>query len=730
MSHPRLPAKSRLPVLGLLALLGFGLGFGCARSQLEKWPPRQDQRRDDKLQIEGDLCTREPESLVFPLRVLFIVDGSESMRITDPVDPVTLQTGRERAVETTWQDLLAQGVEGVRIGVMRFSAQAQSRTPVDYDGDTVPDSFFTVDPLQLTAATAALQVTDRTTNYLNALSEAYFELRTEMLQGDLESLPLSKYVVIFISDGIPDIDDQESRENSSENILESVLQLRSLANLFHVGNFSFHTAYLSAGQGPALDQPAQQLLRQMADVGGGSYRSFPNGEEINFLHIDLSIIRRVFTLRTLAVINEMALLDQHQAPDRDLPRYDSPAYVDLDGSETMDCGEPLVDTDGDGLADHIELRIGSDPFLADTDDDGLSDRVEWDFRMSGYDPLDSRDAKCFVPEACRDCGPDGVCPASPGYPGPDAGEVAWSCGQDGLCPADPGYPGADAGEFAGSCGVDGLCPPDQGYSGPDPGEGDGFCDCLRDIDRDGACDCLADPNSDCMDAAGHDCLDVDLDGWCDCPDLDLDGFCDWEDSDGDRLRDCEEIFFGSSSNGTDSDADGLPDTLEVRFRTSPVEDDASGDLDFDLTPNGTEVMSATDPLCDDSAFRSNAAYRYRIEKRGLVGASTCYDFQVSNITLVPTLQNPAAEIPGNGWNRVLIYAGEVAFDDPKTFATYRVACVEASYIADGDYKNPPSGRMTVGGQDPVDGPLVDPDAWKGKFVDVREFDPRLHCLRP
>jgi len=652
--------------LGIFLLL-VAVGLSCARSTLEKWPPRQDQRRDDKLELEGKICTQEPESLVFPLRVLFIVDASESMQITDPVDPVSLLTARERAVTETWQGLLAGGAAGARVGVMRFSAQAQSRTPVDYDADTVPDSYFTVDPLQLEAATAGLQVTDRTTNYLNALSEAYYELRTEMLQAELESLPLSKYVVIFLSDGLPDVDDQESRQNSSENILESVLQLQDLAKLFHVGDFSFHTAYLSAGQGPAVDQPAQELLRQMAEVGGGSYRSFPNGESLNFLHIDLSIIRRVFTLRTLAVINEMALMDQHQAPSRVFDRIDGPAFIDLNGDGAMSCGEPLVDTDADGLSDSMELRIGSDPIVSDSDDDGLSDRVEWDFKESGYDPLDPADAKCFVPERCTDCG------------------------------------------------LDGLCAGDAGYLAPDPGEGDGVCECLRDRDRDGVCDCVADPEVDCMDAAGHDCLDPDADSWCNCPDLDGDGRCDWKDRDGDRLGDCEEIFFGSSNNGTDSDADGLPDTLEVRFRTSPVKADALDDLDFDLTPNGVELLSATDPLCDDSEFRAAAAYRYRVERLGLEGASSCYDCNVSNITLAPTLQNPLNQRPGNGWNRILVYAGEVAFDDPATFANYRVACVEASYQLKGDYKNPPSGRMHL---EPSD------------FHDVRSFDPDRDCLTP
>lgn len=707
----------RLGGVGLLALVA--LIGSCTRSGLESLPPKGDRLRDDKLEIDGSLCTQEPESLVFPLRVLFIVDASQSMEVTDPADPVTLETRRERAVRETWQDLLNQGVAGVRIGVIRFSAQAQSRTPV-LDANGIPTTYFTTDQTQLLAAGQAISITDRTTNYLNALAEAYFELRTEYLRSDLESLPLSKYVVIFLSDGLPDVDDQEARQNTTENILESVLQLRSLADLFKVGDFSFHTGYLSAGQGPAVDLPAQELLQQMAAVGGGSYRSFPSGEELNFLHIDLSIIRRVFTLRTLAVLNLNSLMDLSQAPSRPIDALDGLAFVDLDGDGVMSCGEPLVDSDGDGLADHIELRIGSDPFVADTDDDGLSDRVEWDFRYAGNDPLDPSDSTCFVPERCIDCGIDRICPGDVGYPGPDALE------------------------------------------------GDGFCDCLRDTDSDGVCNCVGDPDRDCMDAAGHDCLDTDADGWCDCPDLDGDFRCDWPDSDGDFLRDCEEIFFGTSQNGTDSDADGIPDTLEVRFRTSPIKKDDFDDLDFDLTTNGVELRAGTDALCDDSAFRSFSAYRYTIDELGLVGSSTCYDFDVSNITLVPTLKNlHGCEVdaqcgpgntctalstprddgaigacsdyfcttdadcqggipcrtadsvcdayPGNGWNRIIIFAGEVAFDDPSTFAQYRIACIEASYNAEGNFKNPPSGKMTVTEED---------------FYDVRAFDPEQHCRRP
>src|SRR5690606_39581960 len=65
----------------------------------------------------------------------------------------------------------------------------------------------------LDAATTSLGVTDRTTNYLNAIGEAYFEIRTELIQAEQESLPLSKYVVIFLSDGEPDTDSSDAREN-------------------------------------------------------------------------------------------------------------------------------------------------------------------------------------------------------------------------------------------------------------------------------------------------------------------------------------------------------------------------------------------------------------------------------------------------------------------------------------------------------------------------------------
>lgn len=687
-----------LAVLVTVALLLAVLSGSCTDVKLERIPAPQTER-DDKISVSGDFCTRRPESLVFPLRVLFVIDASVSMEVTDPPDPVTGETGREVAVRETWQELLSQGVEGIEVGIIRFSAQAQSRTPVDTTMDGVPDSYFTSDETQLLAATQALGVTDRTTNYINALSEAYLELRTELLGAELESLPLSKYVVVFVSDGIPDVDATDDRGNNLDQILESVEAINKLMKTFRVGDFSFHTAYIASGQA-AFDAEAQDLLQRMANTGGGNFRSFPNGEELNFLFVDFSVLRRIFTLKTFSAVNTNAVMDNAQANLIALPgapsgmgpggmttgmtngtnngttnvafgttadgqlvpiRYDAQGnaipfpdqrmFLDLDFDGYIGCGEPVVDSDGDGLSDRIEIEINSHPLVPDTDDDGLNDYIEWDLRDDGLNPINPGDAQCFVPGPCVDMDPV-----------------------------------------------------------------DGFCDCLSDRDDDGVCDCVGDPDDPCHDPQGRfDCVDADMDGLCDCPDLNMDGRCDYRDRDGDGLNDCEEVLFGTAQRGNDTDADGLPDLTEVRFKTSPGENDIQEDLDADRTLNGIEIQAGTNPSCPDAANRSRIAYRYALEELGIDDARTCYEFEVSNITLLPTLENPSADYPGNGWNRILFYAGEVAFDDPNSFARYRMACVEAAYHPEGNIRNPPSGRFALAESD---------------FVDVLDFDPLLHCKRP
>ncbi len=61
----------------------------------------------------------------------------------------------------------------------------------------------------------------------------------------------------------------------------------------------------------------------------------------------------------------------------------------------------FVDSDGDGISDEDEIRLGTDPFSADTDGDGIPDGMEI---QNGTDPL--RDLMSFVLSSTGENGPE------------------------------------------------------------------------------------------------------------------------------------------------------------------------------------------------------------------------------------------------------------------------------------------------------------------------------------
>ena len=102
------------------------------------------------------------------------------MEVTDPPDEETGESSRVTAVRTTWSRLLDES-DYVKVGIVKFSANAKSET-VELDDNQIPKTYFTRDTQRLEDGTAALEATERTTNFLVALDEAYSEMRTEMLQ--------------------------------------------------------------------------------------------------------------------------------------------------------------------------------------------------------------------------------------------------------------------------------------------------------------------------------------------------------------------------------------------------------------------------------------------------------------------------------------------------------------------------------------------------------------------
>ncbi len=612
-----LHSVSLRPQVSLLTLLL----FSCNRVD---WVPIEDVLdpfEKQSFSISGELCTSPSEDLSYPLRVLFVVDGSESMEVTDPPDPETEESGRQRAVRETWQRLLEQsrGDAETLIGVMRFSAQAEFLTGEDIDSDGVRDTYFTRRPELLEVATEKLSITDRTTNYLNALDTVYLALRTEALRTENEALGRSRYVVIFLSDGLPSDGANNNSGALSEQIALKISEIRKLRQLFGVGEINLHTLFLSTEEGLVLDQSAQRLLGEMAELGGGSYRSFPSGERLNFLHIELSRLKRLYSLKTLVPLTNHVIQSSAQQTNALGAQWDASMFIDADQDGKPSCGEPMADSDMDGLADLYELRLGTDPLNADSDEDGLNDRVEWLFRRSGLDPLDSTDASC-----------------------------------------DP----------------------------------------------------------------------------------DMVGIMD---SDGDGLNDCEEAFFGSLANRVDSDDDGLPDGVEFRFGTSPQQQERRGDLDWDGTESIVEVLNGFDPLCDDAAIRSRVGYAREVEEVGVSDQRSCYRFSVRGLPAISAMRSTTSNKPSMSdsttlvneealsaraltvENRVLLYAGEGAFDETTKASKWRVACVSAPL-------DPQTGLLPrVGPLSPQErsqwGSSLRFELSDEDFLSLEDFNPEMNCVR-
>jgi len=401
--------------------------FGCTDAGLQPTDLEDLDTYDNLLTIKGEFCTQPDSDIVFPVKVLFVIDQSYSLQCTDSTNR------RYSALNQLIGDLLSN--PSTYLGFIGFSSWSRQQ---DFTRNTSDIQPF-LDPA------AGL---GPATDYQGALATAVQMLENDMVEVGPAERARTRYIVVFISDGVPEPrcnqgceDDEDMCSNGEdddgdgstdgadtdcanigdtslhpdnnypicnmdiaalrdegilgddeyvdmlsvcpgynqpEQVMHRVDQILELQDAYSVGSVNLNTVLLFSPQAvvesvcPGASTEfgyneiqARAMLRAMAIEGEGSFRDANLGEIDNsFLDFDFRSLEAPQALSGLMAWNQHARLAN---------------------------GEPEPDTDTDGMPDSVEIALGLDPDLADSDiggGDGYSDIFETILAEWGFDPLD------------------------------------------------------------------------------------------------------------------------------------------------------------------------------------------------------------------------------------------------------------------------------------------------------------------------------------------------------
>lgn len=630
----------------LLAALALG---GCTDASLYGLVGRE-AKLADKLTVTGLLCTDNPASRRFPVKILFLVDTSGTTIDAAPLGE------HVRAIESTVAQTLPN--RNVEIGVIRYADRARSllEAPV---GPSL--TGFTRDDARIDAALAELRNGGGGRDLAAAMSLARSVITGDAFLADRGPLSRTKYVIVHLTSGapapgIPAARCQEGFEVPPDDcerafLARAVRDLRDEVLSIGAAELVFHVAHLepAAIEGAPCDPRNGSVgcPGGLACVPAGSFPDVgrcvePCDPQSPLCVLDPARTRcSVVPVATVGGPVDVA----HCARPVETACFDG---VDNDGDgRAIDCDDPSypLDCDGsDGCEDDClgqcrAAAIGLDMSLPTG---GAYVRFPTADRLS-FGRFDLRSTqrrfvlKTFVVENTNAL--------------PTEGGLSVDTDGDGL---------ADEVE--------------RRLEGFDPTR--------RDTDDDGFSDALELR----LRGTSLDPLGVDLPPTCQDP---------YEDGDADGLGDCEEALLGTDPSLFDSDADGFPDPMEVRRGTNPLEADVLDDLDQDGAPNGRELAENGDPRSSDVAARSELAYRYTIIPAGTTQDNrTCYDLRVSNITLVETEDRGFG--PGN--NALFVYFGQVPEGELDRFGTFSVAELRVRFVAP-DFREPDAVALDLEDED-------------------------------
>lgn len=663
----------------IVAPLGLLLGVTCTDSRLEFIQPDvPDVLLSDELTLEGQFCTSPAVDLPYPVKIMFIIDGSGSQQFTDQ--------NRQRvvAVEETINALI--GAPNTAFKVLVFNASISATPPLN-TGEVFSNSLSVLQP-----ALTDLAEADTLTDYQGVLATAYSELLRDMtdvlqspdpLRGQAE-LSRTKYVVVFISDGLPDPQCQAGLGNDflvlpagpnplceNQDFLNCLLQEPGTNCTGGVCDFNgtlcfdnpeaatlfggLNNTELAAGND--YNQP-YQILSKVADIMDLQER-FEVGEIRMHAGVVLDPLAdpgvidlfgdpaaAVPLMEQVAEIGQGKFLEFYGGDSIDFLQlnFDSlkqnrvvRGFFANNISTRMGATGLVFDSDGDGLSDAEEFELGTNALLPDSDDDGYQDLLEVRRLGTSFDPLDP-----CLPPLVRAVGAPATATCGPAVP-PDQLRTTVNC------------------EYT------------VAFDN----------DLNRQVKR-------------------------------------------FDDDDFDGVNDCEESLLDTNDTSPDTDADGIPDLVDHISGLDPARWDYDRDEDQDAVPNGQEIAWHLNPIIQQTPTLQRERYRYQRDRvADSLDGRACYDFEVRNVTLGATA-TPAYHAVGLGTNEVHLYISENLSDDLSGTPLYRKACVRVRYVPP-SFKSPVCGRIRLNESDFKY--LATQDPILTQIDPVNDlFDPTRHCI--
>lgn len=658
-------ARCAYPALIAAALLS---QTTCNKVHLEFAQNQDDLTAvDDSLRLRGSFCTSPAADVIYPVKIMFIVDGSGSQQFSDQ--------NRQRVVAVTnvIQSLIGQGSVSFKIIVFNATVTATPEAQTGNIAECDESGVFSNDLSTLQLGLDGMAQADTVTDYQGALAVAYNEMvrdmesvRTCPTRGFAE-LGRTKYALVFLSDGFPDPQCKIGFGNDFDPNFPDGINLLCedtdyIACLFNAGTCTDGalcedgstcpdgTACVSPftcapdANGVEVCQSDDMACFAPDDpstlFGGLGNTDLLAGNDYNQPYQILKRVQDIMDLQERYQVGELRVnsalvLDPLATPEvieifgdptqaiplmREIANVGQGDFLQFYGGDSID----FSSLDFDSLKQtrvirsfHVQtrsLRLEEGGPLIDTDFDGLVDSTEYNI---GSDPLlydtDGDGYSDFVEYERRGFGFDANDPCLPAI---------------------------------------------QDMAGNAPS----------------ACD-RTNPRT-----------------WVNCEHSGFGVNAVYFDDDLDGLNNCEERAIGTSPAIADTDADGLIDLVDYTAGMTPTEWDYDKDVDQDGIPNGREVEWHLNPRVYQSEIQATEHYRYTREQTvTTIDGRTCYDFDVRRIHLGATGANRDLAPQVIGTNEVRLYIVENMSDNVSGTPLVRVACLRTRYV-------PPTLKVPASGE--------------------------------